>query len=250
MTAVTAGVNLLPARYAERMLERRWAGMVAGALLVLLLLLGVLGLAQARRLDRAESERGAEQARTQQLTARQTELLPFRDLANGIIARERLLGEAMQTQVSWAGVLAQLSAVFPADATLTSFTAESIVPAFGDAAPAPAEDEASIVGTVTFNGYAVFNRASTDDFAPAVSTTLQMLRTVAGLSEPQLVLGARGDINEVPVTTFEGAALVNRTAFTGRYAEGLPAGERVEVPRAVAPAPGVAAIGDESGGGT
>lgn len=246
---MTASINVLPARYAERILERRWAGGVGAGLVVLLLLIGLLGLAQSRRLGRAEAQRGTEQARTQELTARQAELLPFRQLAEGITTRQLLLSEAMQTQISWAGVLARLAAVFPADATLTSFTAESFLPTFPEAGPPPPGNEASIIGTVTFNGYATFSVASTEDFAPGVSTTLQVLRTVTGLSEPQLVLGARGDINDVPVTTFEGAALVNAAALTGRYVEGLPAGERVEVPGAPAPAAGGAALGDVAGGG-
>jgi hypothetical protein len=246
---VTAPVNLLPARYAERIGERRWAGAVAAGLLVLLVLLGLVGMAQSGRVGRAEAVRETEQARTRELTARRGELVPFRQLAEGIVTRERLLAEAMQTQVSWAGVLARLSAVFPPDATLTSFTAESSLPAFSDGVPPEPGNEASIIGTVTFNGYAIFSVASTEDFAPGVSTTLQVLRTVTGLSEPQLILGARGDIGEVPVTTFEGAALVNGAALTGRYAGGLPAGERVEVPRTTAPPTGVSALGDGTGGG-
>jgi Tfp pilus assembly protein PilN len=244
---VTAPVNLLPARYAERIVERRWTGAVAGGLLLLLLLLGLLGLGQSRRLARAESQRATEQVRTQQLTARRTELVPFRELAEGIITRERLLSQAMHTQISWSGVLAGLSAVFPPDATLTSFTAESLLPALAEGSQPEPGSEASIIGTVTFNGYATFDTASTEDFAPGVSATLQALRTVTGLSDPQLVLGARGEIGEVPVTTFEGAALVDGAALTGRFAGGLPAGERVEVPQAPAAAPGVAALGGGTG---
>ncbi len=246
---MTASINVLPARYAERMVERRWAGGVAAGLAVLLLLLGLLGLGQSRRLARAEAQRGTEQARTQQLTARRAELLPFRELAESITTRQTLLSDAMQTQISWAGVLARLAAVFPADATLTSFTAESFLPASADAGPPQPGNEASIIGTVTFNGYATFSVASTEDFAPGVSTTLQVLRTVTGLSEPQLVIADRSEIGDVPVTTFDGAALVNAAALTGRYVDGLPAGERVEVPGAAAPATGGAPPADVTGGG-
>ncbi len=245
---MTASINVLPARYAERMLERRLVGGVAAGLAVLLLLLGLLGLAQSRRLGRAEAQRGTEQARTQQLTARRAELLPFRELAEGIIQRQSLLTASMQTQISWAGVLARLAAVFPADATLTSFTAESF-PALADADPPQPGNEASIIGTVTFNGYATFSIASTEDFAPGVSTTLQVLRTVTGLSEPQLVIADRGEIGDVPVTTFDGAALVNAAALTGRYVDGLPAGERIDVPGAAAPTTGGAPPGEVTGGG-
>lgn len=223
---MTAGFNLLPARHAERIVERRWAGMVAGALLVLLLLLGLLGLTQSRRLGRAQSERAAEQVRAQQLTARRVELLPFRQLAEGIIQRERVLAASMQNQISWAGVLARISAALPPATALTSFGAESAVPASSEAAPPGPADDTALIGTVTFNGY------SMQAFAPGVAGMLQSLGSVTGLSEPQLVTADRGEVGEAPVTTFDGGALVNGAALTGRYAEGLPPGERVEVPRA------------------
>lgn len=239
---MAARVNLLPDRYAQRIVERRWTGAVAGGLLVLLLLLALLGMSQTRRLTHAEAERATEQARTQQLTARRSELAPFRQLGEEITGRERLLAAAMHSQISWAGVLARLSAAFPPDASLTSFTAESIVPAFSGAPPRP-DDEGSLVGTVTFTGY------STRAFSPGVAELLQLLAAIPGVAEPQLVEGVEGEIGEVPVTTFDGAAFVDGTALTGRYAEGLPAGERVEVPRVTAAATGTAAPGGGNGAG-
>ena len=83
-----------------------------------------------------------------------------------------------------------------------------------------------MIGTVTFTGYSV------QSFAPGVAGMLQGLGTVTGLSEPHLVTADRSEVGEAPVTTFDGGALVNGAALTGRYAQGLPAGERVEVPRA------------------
>lgn len=239
---MTASFNLLPARYAEAVVERRWAGMAAGALLVLVLLLGLLGLGQSRRVARAESARATEQVRTQELTARRAELVPFRELAEGIVQRERVLAASMQTQISWAGVLARLSAALPPATALTSFSAESTVPASSATPPpAPAED-AAMIGTVTFNGYSV------EAFNPGVAAMLQSLRTVTGLSEPQLVTADRGEVGEAPVTNFDGGALVNGAALTRRYAEGLPARERVEVPRA-APAAAVGSPAAGTGGG-
>lgn len=240
---MTATVNLLPDRYAEQLLERRWAAGVAAGLLALLLLLGLVGLGQSRRVGHAESERDTEQARTQQLTARRAELVPFRQLAEGIVERERVLAASMQTQVSWAGVLARLSAAFPPATALTSFSAESTVPPFSAAPPPAGADDTSLIGTVTFNGYSV------QAFAPGVTGMLQSLGTVTGLSEPQLVTADRGEVGESPVVTFDGGALVNGAALTGRYAEGLPAGERVEVPRAAPPTAGVTATGAGTGGG-
>lgn len=244
---MTATVNLLPGRYAERLLERRLVGGVAAGLVVLLLVLALLAVGQSRRLARAESERDSEQARTQQLAARQAELRPFRELAEGIRQRERVLAASMQAQVSWAGLLARLSAAFPPATALTSLSAESTVPAASAAPPAaPADapaDATRLIGTLTFSGYSV------QAFAPGVAGVLQSLGAVTGLSEPQLVTADRGEVGEEAVTTFDGGALVNRAAFTGRYAEGLPPEERVEVPQAAPRPAGVAALRDAAGGG-
>lgn len=209
---------------------------------MLLLLLGLVGVGQSRRLARAESARATEQARTQELSARRAELVPFRDLAEGIVQRELVLAASMQTQVSWAGVLARLSAAFPPATALTSFSAESTVPAFSAAPAAAAPDDTSLIGTITFNGYSV------QAFAPGVAGILQSLAAVTGLSEPHLVTADRGEIGEAPVTTFDGGALVDGAALTGRYAEGLPPGERVDVPQA-APAAATGAPAAGAGGG-
>jgi Tfp pilus assembly protein PilN len=240
---VTAQVNLLPARYAEQLRERRWAALAAGGLLVLLLLLGLVAVGQSRRLARAESARATEQARTQALSARRAELVPFRELTEGIVQRERVLAASMQTQVSWAGVLARLSAAFPPATALTSLSAESTVPAASVAPPAAPADATRVIGTLTFSGYSV------QAFAPGVAGVLQSLGAVTGLSEPHLVTADRGEIGEAPVTTFDGGALVNGAALTKRYAEGLPPGERVDVPRVTpAAAAGTPTAGTGGGG--
>ena len=59
--AVTERFNLLPARYVERMAERRSAGVVAAALVGLMAVLGVVSVAQSHRLGAAQSgaRRGA-----------------------------------------------------------------------------------------------------------------------------------------------------------------------------------------------
>ena len=221
---MTAGVNLLPARHLERIAERRWAGVTAAALLVLLGVLGLAALGKGRELREAERRRDAEQARNAELQARKGQLLPFRQLANGIVGRERLLAAALGTEVSWATVLASLSLTFPTDASLTSLTAESTLPAFGAVPPAQPGSERLVIGSTTLKGYSV------EEFTPGVGRTLQMLATVTGLSEPRLQVGTAEEIGESPVTTFEGSTFVDGAALTGRYAGGLPPEDDVDVP--------------------
>ncbi len=221
---MTPGVNLLPARYIERIAERRWVGVVVAALLALLAMLTLASVAQSRELNRGHEERRVEQARYDDLQARRAKLRPFRELADRITGRERLLAAAMNTEVSWAGVLDSLSSTFPADASLTALTAETKVLAFGSVPPLDPRSRGSIIGATTLKGYSV------EKFTPGVERTLQLLATVAGMSEPRLQVGVVEEIGDRRVTSFEGTTFINATALSGRYADGLPPEDDVDVP--------------------
>lgn len=228
--------NLLPARYAERVAEQRRARVTAGALVALLGIVVLVGLNQSSRLEQAERQRDVERERNAALVARRGELARFRQLADGILARERLLAAAMGTEVSWAKVLSSFAVSFPGDASLTSFSAESKLPPFGGVPPSKPANQRPVIGSTTLNGYSV-NR-----FTPGVERLLQLLATVTGLSEPRLQVGTLDEIGAEPVTTFEGSAFLDGRALSGRYANGLPAEDDVEVPvtgggAAGAPAP-------------
>lgn len=217
--------SLLPARYAERVAERRDAVVAAAALLALVGLLAVASLVQGHQLRQAESKRDVERIRHAELQARRRALAPFRQLSDGILGRERLLTAAMETEVSWSRVLSSVSATFPADASLTSLTAESSLPAFGAVRPPNPVDESRVIGSSTFNGYSV------ETFTPGVERLLQLLEAVTGLSEPRLQEGAVEKIGARQVTNFEGTTFVDGAALSDRYAAGLPAEHDVAVPR-------------------
>lgn len=220
----TPRFSLLPARYAEQVAERRWARMVAVALVVLLGALAVSGLTQGRRLRQAEKNRDVELARNAALAARGRELVRYRQLADAVAGRERLLAAAMGTEVSWAAVLSSLAQSFPADSSLVSITAESKLPAFGALLPSKAGNVKPVIGQASLKGYSV------ERFTPGVERLLQMLATVTGLSEPRLQEGAVNEIGDRPVTNFDGKAFVDARALSGRYAQGLPAEDNVEIP--------------------
>jgi Tfp pilus assembly protein PilN len=227
---VTHQFNLLPARYTERITERRWAGMMAVGLVVVVGLLALDGAYQSRQLHKAAKERDRIQARNAALVTRKGQLAPFRQLAESITARERLLSAAMKTEVSWSGVLASLATSFPSDASLTSINLETQLPVFGTLPMRPG-DEQMVIGTTALKGYSVRR------FTPGVDRLLQLLGTVNGLSEPRLQVGTREEIGKQPVTTFEGTTFVDGKALTGRYAVGLPLENHVELPSVAAPTP-------------
>ncbi|HWC12839.1 MAG TPA: hypothetical protein VG455_16645 [Acidimicrobiales bacterium] len=221
---MTPTVNLLPASYAARMVERRWTRWVAIGLVLLVALVVLVSLIQSRRVGQAEGRRDTERARTNQLEARRRELRPFAELAAGVVARERLLSAALRTEVSWATVLADLSLSFPADASLTSLAVELGLPAFGAEAPVEPGNEGAVIGTTRFDGYSV------REFSPGVETTLQSLAAARGLAEPRLQEGAVEEVGGTAVTTFEGSTFLDAAALTGRYADGLPPEDDIEVP--------------------
>lgn len=216
--------SLLPARYAEQVAERRWARLVAGALVVVLSLLVLTGLNQGRALRQTEQKRDVEQARNAALAARAAQLLRFRQLANAVAGQERLLAAAMSTEVSWATVLTSLAQTFPADSSLTSISAESKLPAFGTLPAAKAGSEKSVIGAAALKGYSI------ERFTPGVERVLQMLVTVRGVSEPRLQVGTVNEIGNRPVTSFDGSAFLDARALSGRYAQGLPAEDDIEIP--------------------
>lgn len=220
--------NLLPAPYVERMAERRALGVTATALIVLLGLLALAWLQQGRELRQAERRRAVAQARRDALVARRGQLAQVRQLADAIGARERLLTAAMGTEISWAAVLASLARSFPTDASLTSLSAETQLPAFG-APPVKPGDDRSVIGSTALKGYSV------RQFTPGVERLLQLLVVVKGLAEPRLQVGTATDIGKQPVTTFEGSAFLDAAALSGRYVQGLPPEDDVELP-ATAPA--------------
>lgn len=222
---MTRRFNLLPARYAERMAERRSAGVVGVVVLVLVAVLAVASLAQGRQLAQAERRREVERARNAELQSRQRALAPFRELANGIVGRERVLAGAMATQVSWSAVLTSLSQVFPAGASLTSLTAESKLPPLGAMPSVKPGVDGPVIGSTTLKGYSV------ESFTPGVEQVLRLLGTVTGLSEPRLQVGDVEEIGERPVTSFEGSTFVDAAALSERYTDGLPSERDVEVPR-------------------
>ena len=216
--------NLLPAPYAERIAERRMAAMTGGALVCLVAVLVLAGFNQGRLLRRSTEERDVERARLDALVAQRTQLVRFRQLTDGISARERLLTAAMRSEVSWATVLTSLAAHFPSDASLTSLTVETHLPAFGGASVKPG-DQASVIGSGTVKGYSVRK------FTPGVERLLQLLETVTGLAEPRLRVGTREEIGKQPVTTFEGTAFLDAAALSGRYLEGLPPEDAIDIPQ-------------------
>lgn len=178
-------VNLLPPEILQRQKLRRATALVAGGgALVLLLILG-LYLMQSSRLASVNDDIAAQDAQNAQLQAQIAELQPAETLQTQAQEQEQLLASAWQGEVSFSGILMDVSRVIPSDMVLTGFTAQTTAPAAGGTAPVP-----TTTGTNAFVG----GISVTADAASiqTVASWLTRLESVKGWENPWVSTGAAG----------------------------------------------------------
>lgn len=210
-------VNLLPREVEARAHERRVGLLSLTAVGVWVLLLGLLYLQSVMAVNNARDERDAEQAELARLQAQAERLAPYRELARRYDTHNELLASAMGPQVSWSGVLNDLALVFPANSSLLTLSASLGVPegeVGGEAGGVP------LIGSLQFNGYSV------ERYAPGVESVLLALGDAPAFQALYLSSATRGLIGTTEVTNFTGSAELTERVFTGRFAQGLPEGER------------------------
>lgn len=200
-------VNLLPGEVAERnRAARQRAGLAAGAV-ALLGLLGLLYLVQLNRVGDAQDQLALEQARVAELQAEVADLQEFQDLQARREAMNTLLSTAFAGEVSTAGLLQDLAAVFPADSELDSLgiTLAETTPELGATRLA--------IGRLTGAGATLFGHA------PGLERLLLELGKVAGFAN---VYFSNSVVDETGVSTFSFDLDLGDEALTRRYADGLP----------------------------
>lgn len=245
----TARVNLLPQEVAEREQARRTAVIAAAVLLVFLAVLAFIYFSKLAAVNAAREDRDGEQQRVAALSAELGQLEQFRLLADQLDERERLLVQAMDTEVAVARVLNDVALQFPTSASLRSMAlvlneeaavAPPVAPApdpsatgapaapVAPAAPAGPEriatppstradaGSAGSIGSITFEGYSV------ERYAPGVESVVLQLEEVRSFIGSFVTAAQDEDIAETEVTSFTGLVDLDPDAFTRRYVEGLP----------------------------
>lgn len=219
---MTPRVNLLPPEVHQRLVERRYAFRSAGGLVVLLLVLALVTMLQARQLDAAESRRDEEQAELSRLQAQRARLQPFDELANRLESRNALISFAMSREISWATALTDLAATLPEDASLTSLSATmevSAVPAGQSGQPAEGADPGrGVVATLSLDGYSVVG------VAPGVVGVLERVETGPRFATPALASAGEEERGVTEVTSFQGTVPLASDAYTNRYRDPQDAG--------------------------
>jgi Tfp pilus assembly protein PilN len=142
-------VNLLPPEIRQRAQTRKTTLMVVaagGAVLVLILFLFFL---QSANLDHVNEEVADQEAANAKVQAEINGLQPFAALQADAESKQALLTAVYADELSFSGVLLDLSRVIPTDAYLTTFAATTTP----DAA-APTADGTVLIGTLTAGGEA------------------------------------------------------------------------------------------------
>jgi len=147
-------VNLLPPEIRERQnIRQRTIVVAAIGGVVLLLILGFYFF-QALQLSSAEDDLAAQEQTNNALQTQIAELQRYGDLQVELKSKQQLLATVYTNEVSWSGVLVDVSRVIPSDAQLTSFSgqvAAGTTPVEGEVA-AETGVSPDLVGGLTFAG--------------------------------------------------------------------------------------------------
>lgn len=140
-------VNLLPPELRQRQATQRttlFVGLCGAAALALVL---VFSFMQSAQLQQAEDELAQQQDANARVSRQITQLQEFGDLQQELATKQQLMGQVYRNEVSWSGVLLDLSRVIPSEAYLTNLTGTtSGTEALGEGTAA------GIVGSLSFTG--------------------------------------------------------------------------------------------------
>jgi Tfp pilus assembly protein PilN len=142
-------VNLLPPELRERQATRRTTSLAAFAGVAVLALVVLFSFMKSAELSRKQDELTAQQAVNARVQAQIAELQQYGQLQSALQSKQQLISQVFADEISWSGVLLDISRVIPADAYLTSFSGQT-TPAATDASG----NSTGLVGTLTFSGSA------------------------------------------------------------------------------------------------
>lgn len=212
--ASSVSINLLPRELADRARARRVTQSTVAAVVVLVGLMGGGYALRMAEVGGAEAARDAAQTEVTRLQADVAQLAEYAELADVMETRNTLLASAMEREIAFSEVLNNLSLAFPANASLQTLliTAEGT-----EVQTPPGEiDFGESVARAEFSGYSV------ERYSPGVETVLVDFDRVHTFFNTFLTTASEDVIADTDVTNFNGSAALDRDAYTGRYADGLP----------------------------
>ena len=195
---MSASVDLLPPQIVEQRQRRRHLQALGGLVALLLVGLALVQVGELRSAARAEERRDLAEAELATLRAEAAALDEFARIADELETSQLRLVDALGTEVGFAGVLQDLAAVLPTDAS------------FGDLTLAAGED--AMVAQLTLSG------ETRRGVAPGVERLMIALDKVDAFE--RTVLASTSVDGEY--TSFDVLVEVGAAALTGRYHDGLP----------------------------
>ena len=124
----------------------------------MLALIGAFYFVQMQRLSSAQDELAAQEARNAALTTQIAELQPFATLQAELAAKQALVDSLFLNEISWSGVLLDVSRVIPDTSYLTNLTGQitaGAVPGEIPVAPVGGAPETTLIGSMSFQGVAL-----------------------------------------------------------------------------------------------
>jgi Tfp pilus assembly protein PilN len=198
-------VNLLPAEIRQRQQTRRLttAVIAGGAFLVLAMIF--FYLLQVNSLSNVERQIAKQEADNARVQREIDALQRFQQLQDEAQAKKAILQLAFANEVSFSGLLLDLSRIIPSDAYLTTLAVQvNATPAEGT------QTEARIVGQITLAGQGA-NLSS-------VATLITRLENVSGWANPFVSTVQRPGENQIVV--FTGTVDLTPGVLTKRGAAG------------------------------
>jgi Tfp pilus assembly protein PilN len=160
----------------QRTQTRRLTFMVVLAGIALLVLVGFLYAVQSANLSRVNEDIAAQETKNAQINSQIAGLQEFAALQTEAQAKKALLTTAFANEVSFSGVLLDLSRVIPSDAYLTTFAAQVTPPEATATVPTAPVSTTPLIGTMT--------AAGEGSGADALASWITRLESVKGWVNP------------------------------------------------------------------
>jgi Tfp pilus assembly protein PilN len=188
----TRRINLLPPEREQRRRARQFTTTIVAAGVALVVLLGLVFVAELVRLHGQKNALQSQQATNSTLQSQIGQLSQFQQLDTQLQQKTTLLKNITQDEVRWSIVLADVSLVIPSDTWLTNLTAsQATAPATGSGA---ATQASQALGTIQLAG-TTFSHLD-------VARWLTRLAGVDAFTNPYLSLSSKGVVGTTTVVTF------------------------------------------------
>jgi Tfp pilus assembly protein PilN len=140
-------VNLLPPELRQRQATRRSTSLAVAGGFVLIAVVVLVWYLRGTELQQKQADLADQQAANARVQAEIFDLQKYGDLQTQLQTKQQLVGQVFANEVSWSGILLDVSRVIPADAYLTAMNGQIGAAEAGAAAPST-----GLVGSISFTG--------------------------------------------------------------------------------------------------